>query len=115
MEKLTVAFSPPGNKAATDECIGLNSASDAPPARERLGPGASDQQHTVDMDLDWAPRGPSVVQRGGQRAVGSAQDQVDPGELSDAATYVNLRAPPRCAGDTADMSVHFVTVHQLSK
>ncbi|XP_056437451.1 uncharacterized protein LOC130374603 isoform X5 [Gadus chalcogrammus] len=94
MEKLTVAFSPPGNKAATDECI---------------------QQHTVDMDLDWAPRGPSVVQRGGQRAVGSAQDQVDPGELSDAATYVNLRAPPRCAGDTADMSVHFVTVHQLSK
>ncbi|XP_030200623.1 uncharacterized protein LOC115534113 isoform X9 [Gadus morhua] len=32
-----------GNRAATDECIGLNSASDAPPARERLGPGASDQ------------------------------------------------------------------------
>ncbi|XP_059897161.1 uncharacterized protein LOC132449502 isoform X2 [Gadus macrocephalus] len=63
-----------GNKAATEECIGLNSASDAPPARERLDPGASDQQqHTVDMDLDWAPRGPSVVQRGGQRAVGSAQ------------------------------------------
>ncbi|XP_059897169.1 uncharacterized protein LOC132449505 isoform X2 [Gadus macrocephalus] len=92
-----------GNKAATEECIGLNSASDAPPARERLGPGAIDQQqHTVDMDLDWAPRGPSVVQRGGQRAVGSAQDQEDPGELSDAATYENLRAPPRCVGDTAD-------------
>ncbi|XP_059897165.1 uncharacterized protein LOC132449504 isoform X2 [Gadus macrocephalus] len=105
-----------GNRAATDECIGLNSASDAPPARERLGPGASDQQqHTVDMDLDWAPRGPSVVQRGGQRAVGSAQDQVDPGELRDAATYENLRAPPRCAGDTSDTGVHFVTVHQLSK
>ncbi|XP_030200609.1 uncharacterized protein LOC115534111 isoform X4 [Gadus morhua] len=32
-----------GNRAATKECIGLNSASDAPPARERLGPGASDQ------------------------------------------------------------------------
>ncbi|CAL8393540.1 unnamed protein product [Arctogadus glacialis] len=32
-----------GNRAATDECIGLNSASDAPPARERLDPGASDQ------------------------------------------------------------------------
>ncbi|CAL8393536.1 unnamed protein product [Arctogadus glacialis] len=105
-----------GNKAATEECIGLNSASDAPPARERLGPGASDQQqHTVEMDLDWAPRGPSVVQRGGQRAVGSAQDQEDPGELGDAATYENLRAPPRCAGDTADTGVHFVTVHQLSK
>ncbi|XP_030200616.1 uncharacterized protein LOC115534113 isoform X3 [Gadus morhua] len=104
-----------GNRAATDECIGLNSASDAPPARERLGPGASDQQHTVEMDLDWAPRGPSVVQRGGQRAVGSAQDQEDPGELSDAATYENLRAPPRCAGDTADTGVHFVTVHQPSK
>ncbi|XP_030200630.1 uncharacterized protein LOC115534115 isoform X7 [Gadus morhua] len=105
-----------GNRAATEECIGLNSASDAPPARERLGPGASDQQqHTVEMDLDWAPRAPSVVQRGGMRAVGSAQDQVDPGELSDAATYENMRAPPRCAGDTADMGVHFVTVHQLSK
>ncbi|XP_059897155.1 uncharacterized protein LOC132449501 isoform X9 [Gadus macrocephalus] len=105
-----------GNRAATEECIGLNSASDALPARERLGPGASDQQqHSVDMDLDWAPRGPSVVQRGGQRAVGSAQDQEDPGELSDAATYENLRAPPRCAGDTADTGVHFVTVHQLSK
>ncbi|XP_030200614.1 uncharacterized protein LOC115534113 isoform X1 [Gadus morhua] len=105
-----------GNRAATEECIGLNSASDAPPARERLGPGASDQQqHTVDMDLDWAPRGPSVVQRGGQRAVGSAQGQEDPGQLSDAATYENLRAPPRCVGDTADMGVHFVTVHQLSK
>ncbi|XP_056437754.1 uncharacterized protein LOC130374816 isoform X3 [Gadus chalcogrammus] len=105
-----------GNRAATEECIGLNSSSDAPPARERLGPGASDQQqHTVEMDLDWAPRGPSVVQRGGQRAVGSAQDQVDPGELSDAANYENLRAPPRCAGDTADTGVHFVTVHQLSK
>ncbi|XP_030200636.1 uncharacterized protein LOC115534117 isoform X2 [Gadus morhua] len=105
-----------GNRAATEEWIGLNSASDAPPARERLGPGASDQQqHTVEMDLDWAPRAPSVVQRGGMRAVGSAQDQVDPGELSDAATYENMRAPPRCAGDTADMGVHFVTVHQLSK
>ena len=43
------------------------------------------------------------------------QDQVDPGELSDAATYENLRAPPRCVGDTADTGVHFVTVHQLSK
>ncbi|CAL8241319.1 unnamed protein product, partial [Gadus morhua 'NCC'] len=74
-----------GKKAATEECIGLNSASDAPPARERLGPGASDQ------------------------------DQLDPGELSDAATYVNMRAPHRCAGDTTDTSVHFVTVHQLSK
>ncbi|XP_056437906.1 uncharacterized protein LOC130374950 [Gadus chalcogrammus] len=105
-----------GTKAETEECIGLNSASDAPPARERLGSGASDQQqHTVEMDLDWAPRGPSVVQRGGQRAVGSAQDQEDPGELSDAATYENLRAPPRCVGDTADTGVHFVTVHQLSK
>ena len=43
------------------------------------------------------------------------QDQVDPGEISDAATYENLRAPPRCAEDTADTGVHFVTVHQLSK
>ncbi|CAL8317114.1 unnamed protein product [Boreogadus saida] len=103
-----------GNKAATEECIGLNSASDAPPARERP-PWINEQQHTVEMDLDWAPRGPSVVQRGGQRAVGSAQDQEDPGEISDAATYVNLRDPPRCAGDTADTGVHFVTVHQLSK
>ncbi|KAG7262271.1 hypothetical protein CRUP_031172, partial [Coryphaenoides rupestris] len=80
---------------------GLNSASDAPPVGERLGPGAADQyfpspshrmyQHdTVDMDVDRAPRGPLV---------GSAQDRVDPGELSDAAAYENLGVPPRCVGD----------------
>ena len=43
------------------------------------------------------------------------QDQVDPGEISDAATYENLRAPSRCVRDTADAGVHFVTVHQVSK
>ncbi|CAL8344767.1 unnamed protein product [Gadus morhua 'NCC'] len=106
-----------GNKTATEECIGLNSASDAPPAREHLGPGASDEQlHTVDIDMDQPPRGPTVVQRGAQRAVGSAQDQADPGESSDdEATYENLEDPPRCVEDTADTGVHCVTVHQLSK
>ncbi|XP_030227790.1 receptor-type tyrosine-protein phosphatase C isoform X10 [Gadus morhua] len=106
-----------GNKTATEECIGLNSASDAPPAREHLGPGASDEQlHTVDIDMDQPPRGPTVVQRGAQRAVGSAQDQADPGEISDdEATYENLEDPPRCVEDTADAGVHCVTVHQLSK
>ncbi|KAK0131982.1 hypothetical protein N1851_033223 [Merluccius polli] len=73
------------------------------------------QQHTVDKDLDRAPRGPSVVQCGEQRPVGSAQDQVDPGEFSDEATYENMRAPPGCVGDTEDTGVHFVTVHQLTK
>ncbi|KAK0142864.1 hypothetical protein N1851_019190 [Merluccius polli] len=72
-------------------------------------------QHTVDKDLDRAPRGPSVVQCGEQRPVGSAQDQVDPGEFSDEATYENMRAPPGCVGDTEDTGVHFVTVHQLTK
>ncbi|CAL8272802.1 unnamed protein product [Arctogadus glacialis] len=106
-----------GNKTATEECIGLNSASDGPSAREHLGPGASDEQlHTVDIDMDQAPRGPTVVQRGAQRAGGSAQDQAYPGEISDdEATYENLRAPPRGVEDTADTGVHCVTVHQLSK
>ena len=31
------------------------------------------QLHTVDIDMDQPPRGPTVVQRGAQRAVGSAQ------------------------------------------
>ncbi|XP_030227829.1 receptor-type tyrosine-protein phosphatase C-like isoform X3 [Gadus morhua] len=75
-----------GNKTATEECIGLNSTSDAPSAREHLGPGASDE------------------------------DQADPGEISDdEATYENLEDPPRCVEDTADAGVHCVTVHQLSK
>ncbi|XP_030227828.1 receptor-type tyrosine-protein phosphatase C-like isoform X2 [Gadus morhua] len=105
-----------GNKTATEECIGLNSTSDAPSAREHLGPGASDELHTVDIDMDQPPRGPTVVQRGAQRAVGSAQDQADPGEISDdEATYENLEDPPRCVEDTADAGVHCVTVHQLSK
>ncbi|XP_059923106.1 receptor-type tyrosine-protein phosphatase C-like [Gadus macrocephalus] len=62
-----------GNQTATEECIGLNSASDAPPARVHLGPGASDE------------------------------DQADPDEISDdEATYENLGDPPRCVEDTAD-------------
>ncbi|KAK0142866.1 hypothetical protein N1851_019192 [Merluccius polli] len=78
-----------GNKTATEESI-----------------------HTVGKDLGRAPRGPSVVQCGEQRPVGSAQDQVDPGEFSDKATYENMRAPPGCVGDTKDTGVHFVTVHR---
>ncbi|XP_056460161.1 receptor-type tyrosine-protein phosphatase C-like [Gadus chalcogrammus] len=40
-----------GNKTATEECIGLNSASDAPSAREHLGPGASDEHQSSYVDI----------------------------------------------------------------
>ncbi|KAJ3607270.1 hypothetical protein NHX12_026782 [Muraenolepis orangiensis] len=67
-----------GNKMAAEECM----------------------QDTVDQDLDEAPGGPSVVQWGEQGPVGSAQDQVGPGEPGQADIYENTRGRPTCIGNT---------------